>query len=189
MPGKEGEQNQLVKRRGKERGPGTGNLRILSSPRHQTNPVASTSKSESGLPRARSWRRLRPCLLLASQLGTEVEKLTSSLNCQSLTLPGHWSSQCPHSQTGRAQVCADSTGPANCGVILGPRGASQSSPDASKCCRGCQSGNAPLRTQGLWALSSNSPTRALLERKLLCLEGEAVRVCLHLFNIHSTQAR
>lgn len=28
-----------------------GNLHILSSPRHQTNSVASTSKSESGLPR------------------------------------------------------------------------------------------------------------------------------------------
>lgn len=47
----------------------TGNVHILSSHGHQTNSVASTSKSDSGLRGARSRRQLRPCLLQTSQPG------------------------------------------------------------------------------------------------------------------------
>lgn len=82
----------------------TEDMRILSSHGHQTNSVASTSKSDSGLRGARSRRQLRPCLLQTSQPSREMEKLTPSLSCQGLVLPGHWSSQRPHSQTGGAQV-------------------------------------------------------------------------------------
>lgn len=126
-------QNKLIRRRGKRGAGHRGNLHILSSPGHQTNSVASISKSESALgARSRQW--LRPCLLRAGQAGREMEKLTPSLSCQGQMLPGRWSSQCPHSQTHQAQVCADSTGPARCGASGGPRGASPSFPDASACC-------------------------------------------------------
>lgn len=118
-----------------------GNLHIPSSPGHQTNSVASYPNQNLGCPGARSRRQLRPCLLQAGQPGREVEKLTPSLSCQGPMLPGHWSSQCPYTQTGRAHVCADSTGLAGCGVILGPWGASQPFPGASRCCHRCQGGN------------------------------------------------
>ena len=98
-------------------------------------------------PGARSRWRLRPCLLQTSQPGKEMEKLTPSLSCQGLMLPGRWSGQRPHSQTGRAQLYADSPGRTNCGVILGPWGASQSFPHALKCCHRCQGGHPQITHQ------------------------------------------
>lgn len=122
---KEREKNKLIERRGKERGLGTEEICTFSHLQDTRQILWPAYPNQNlGCPGARSQRQLRPCLLQASQPGTEVEKLTSSLSCQGLMLPGRWSSQCPHSQTGRAQVYADSMGRANCRVILGPWGAS-----------------------------------------------------------------
>lgn len=148
-----------MKRRGKERGLGIERICTFSHLLDTRQILWPAYPNQNlGCPGARSQWRLRPYLLQASQPGREVEKLTPSLSCQGLMLPGHWSRQCPHSQTGRAQVYADSIGLANCGVILGPWGTSQSFSDASNCHHRCQSSNAPSkRTQGLGAPSSNSP--------------------------------
>lgn len=96
IQGKEGEQNKLIKRRGKERGLGTGEICTFSH-LQDTRPILwpAYPNQNLGCPGARSQRRLRPCLLQASQPRKEVEKLTSSLSCQGLMLPGRWSSQCP----------------------------------------------------------------------------------------------
>lgn len=67
-------------RQGNRKGEGavhTGNVHILSSHGHQTNSVASTSKSDSGSRCARNRRQLRPCLLQTSQPG---EKWKNSLH-------------------------------------------------------------------------------------------------------------
>lgn len=133
-----------MKRRGKERGLGIERICTFSHLLDTRQILWPAYPNQNlGCPGARSQWRLRPCLLQASQPGREVEKFTPSLSCQGLMLPGHWSRQCPHSQTGRAQVYADSIGLANCGVILGPWGTSQSFSDASNCHHRCQSSNAP----------------------------------------------
>lgn len=90
-------------------------------------------------------------------------------------LPGRWSRQCPHSQTGRAQVYADSIGLANCGAILGPWGTSQSFSDASNCCHRCQGSDAPGQENTGSLGTLKQLTRALLESEFRRLEGETVR--------------